>query len=206
MSSGLDYYKKDTAYRMLRKEMLARYGEMQTERIWEKAGQELEQLWQEFPDIPKAQRRHTHGEIFPRIAMYRTLQEELPGQAMSIMDDAVKIAGGQAGKLIGALVRIPGMKKGFLRVMNTMLKKMFGPEAGFAQHSYPTGKDELKFEITACPYCKYCELCGCPELTHNFCDSDVYCYGNLPGIRFERTQTLGTGGNCCDFRFKLDKQ
>lgn len=34
-----------------------------------------------------------------------------------------------------------------------------------------------------------------------FCDSDFATYGNLPGIKFERTQTLGSGGQCCDFKF-----
>ncbi|MBQ8603343.1 MAG: L-2-amino-thiazoline-4-carboxylic acid hydrolase [Oscillospiraceae bacterium] len=42
-------------------------------------------------------------------------------------------------------------------------------------------------------------------MTHNFCDSDIYCYGNLPGIKFERTQTLGTGGSCCDFSFTIER-
>ena len=95
MKSGLDFYKKDTAYRMLKKEMLTRYGKEQTDRIWEKAGQKLEQLWKEFPDVPKTQRHHTHGEIFPRVAMYRALQEELPKQAMAIMDDAVRRRAGR---------------------------------------------------------------------------------------------------------------
>ena len=31
-------------------------------------------------------------------------------------------------------------------------------------------------------------------------------YGDLPGIRFERAKTLGTGGDYCDFRFKLDNK
>ena len=205
MKSGLDYYKSDADYRMMKKIMRIRFGREQTDRIWKKAGENLELLWKEFSDIPKAQRRHTHGEIFPRIAMYRALKEELPGHAMAIMNDAVKNSGEKVGRLISAFVRLPGMKKGFLRVMDAMLKNMFGPEAGFAMNSYQTSKNELKFNITACPYCKYCELCGCPELTHNFCESDVYCYGNLPGISFERTGTLGTGGNCCDFCFRLKK-
>ena len=51
-------------------------------------------------------------------------------------------------------------------------------------------------DMTACPYCRYAKKLNCPELMPIFCDSDFATYGNLPGIRFERTQTIGTGGNC----------
>ena len=37
-------------------------------------------------------------------------------------------------------------------------------------------------------------------------ESDFATYGNLSGIVFERTQTIGTGGNLCDFKFsRIDK-
>ena len=45
-----------------------------------------------------------------------------------------------------------------------------------------------------------------PELAPLFCESDFATYGNLPGIAFQRTETLGTGGCKCDFRFlRTDK-
>ena len=59
----------------------------------------------------------------------------------------------------------------------------------------------LKMDMTACPYCRFATLFGCPELTPVFCESDFATYGDLPGIRFLRTQTLGTGGDRCDFQF-----
>ena len=206
MKSGLDFYKKDTAYRMIRADLEAQYGKEKTQRIWDLAVPELERLWEKYDDVPQEQRMHTHNEIFPRIAIYRALKNELPDSAMEIMDAAVKKAGTKVGNMIGALTRIPGMPKVFVRIMAYMLKKMFGPEAGFTQQYYQTDKNELKFDVTVCPYCKYCELCDCVELTHTFCDSDVYCYGNLPGVLFERTQTLGTGGSCCDFHFKAERR
>ncbi len=64
---------------------------------------------------------------------------------------------------------------------------------------------EYKMDVTACPYVKYCNSEGCPELTHIFCDNDVYAYGYLKGIRFTRTETLGIGGNKCDFYKVISK-
>lgn len=203
---GLTFYRKDFAYRMLKKDMTTRYGREQTERIWETAGCELEELWGRFDDVPKAERTHTHGEIFPRVAMYRALQREMPERAIEVMDDAIKLTGTKIGKLIGALTALPGMPRVFLCIMRVMTQRLFGEAAGFEQRFYQTGRGEYRFDITECPYCKYCALCGCPELTRNFCLSDEYCYGNLPGICFERTNTLGMGGTCCDFRFAIDRR
>ncbi|MEQ2471300.1 L-2-amino-thiazoline-4-carboxylic acid hydrolase [Laedolimicola intestinihominis] len=43
---------------------------------------------------------------------------------------------------------------------------------------------------------------GCPELTKIFCANDDRFYGNLPGLEFRRTGTLGTGASRCDFNMK----
>jgi hypothetical protein len=36
-------------------------------------------------------------------------------------------------------------------------------------------------------------------------DNDIYAYGYLNGIRFTRTETIGTGGSKCDFGLVRDK-
>lgn len=48
-------------------------------------------------------------------------------------------------------------------------------------------------------YNKYFTELGCTELTKIFCANDNRCYGNLPGIEFRRSGTLGTGADRCDF-------
>lgn len=35
--------------------------------------------------------------------------------------------------------------------------------------------------------------------------NDIYAYGSLKGITFERSQTLGTGGSKCDFHLYKTK-
>ena len=55
--------------------------------------------------------------------------------------------------------------------------------------------------MLVCPYFETCKKYGCPELTRFFCKSDDITYGNLhPRLVWHRTQILGTGGECCDFR------
>ena len=58
-------------------------------------------------------------------------------------------------------------------------------------------------DITQCSYNHYLTELGCPELTRLFCDNDIYSYGNLPGLKFTQTKTLGTGSDCCDFKMEL---
>ncbi|WP_130179778.1 L-2-amino-thiazoline-4-carboxylic acid hydrolase [Blautia producta] len=72
--------------------------------------------------------------------------------------------------------------------------KQYGSEGGFQMKFLKSSGREAIFDINECPYCRTCIACGCPELTHTFCDSDIYVYGKLPGIGFQRTQTIGMGG------------
>jgi hypothetical protein len=43
------------------------------------------------------------------------------------------------------------------------------------------------------------------ELTACFCNTDDWLAEALPKIGWERTQTLGRGGDCCDFRWRRIK-
>lgn len=183
----------------MKRKLAAEYGEEKVERAWNRAGRYLERLWEKYEAIPRGEKWHAYNNILPRIALYRALEREFPGKAMGMMDAAVEDAATRAGKMLGAVTALPLMPEVFLRVFGYMTKKLFGPSCGFEQTFYQEDKKELRFDMTKCPYCKYCKKCGCTELTHTFCDSDIYCYGNLPGIGFSRTQTLGTGGACCDF-------
>ena len=88
-------------------------------------------------------------------------------------------------------------------MMRTMTKKMFGPPAGFKQKIIESKKDSFSFDITGCPYQKWCTEFGEPELTKVFCDADHYTYDDLPHFAFSRSQTLGYGGEKCDFKYWL---
>lgn len=94
------------------------------------------------------------------------------------------------------------MKRIFLKLFSLGVKKSFGEPSGFRHEILVKNGKAFAFNIMECPYQKYCAAEGCPELVHVFCKNDEYAYGNLPGIRFDRTKTLGTGGDACDFKFR----
>lgn len=167
--------------------------------LWQKAEKGLEGLLEEYAALPKPVRRHTEGTILPAVAVYRVLLDALPEKAMYIMEEGTKRAATMVGKSYAGMIKAPFMQGVFLKVFALGAKKMFGPSAGFQNVFYRTDAKVFQMDITQCPYSRYCNELGCPELTHIFCSSDVYAYGSLPGIRFTRTQTIGSGGEKCDF-------
>ena len=61
--------------------------------------------------------------------------------------------------------------------------------------------EEFDLTINQCLWHDTCVSCGCPEVCRFFCECDNYAFGDLKKVGFRRTQTLGTGGDCCDFHF-----
>lgn len=198
------FFDQDIGYRLLKKDLYKQYSRQQVDMIWKEANEQLTLLLTQHQEMSDVEKVHTHENIFPRMAMYRALQKSFPTEAMNIIEQTVKKNTTLVGKILHFLTAIPFMKTVFMKVFAKMTIEKFGQTAGFKQNLYIANNDELKFDILDCPYCRYCEKCQCKELTHTFCDSDLYCYGNLSGISFTRSQTLGTGGNCCDFHLKKE--
>ena len=100
------------------------------------------------------------------------------------------------------MMKIPGMSSFFISLWDPISKKMFGEACGFQNVFYPREKGAYRMDVVACPYNRYFTELGCPELTKIFCENDERTYGNLPGLQFIRTSTLGKGGERCDFYLK----
>lgn len=102
-------------------------------------------------------------------------------------------------------MKLPGMRGLFIRIWDPLTKKKFGAKNGFQNRFYPKEKGAFRMDVLACPYCRYFGELGCPELTKIYCANDDRVYGKLPGLRFERAGTLGTGADRCDFCIRKEK-
>ncbi len=149
-----------------------------------------------------AVKAHTEGMIFAGVALYRALQEEgkSPEEALQltseIFGDFMQVAADKIRKIL----KIPGLYRKVPAIFNKMVRKKYNEAAGFQMRFYDTGKHHAKFDVTVCPYYNTCEAMGCPELTCIFCNTDDCCYGNMhPKLQWNRTTTIGRGGDCCDF-------
>jgi hypothetical protein len=143
---------------------------------------------------------HTDSRILPAAAIYLTVKDAIGQEnAYKMIEDAAIQGCADIEKKLAKLMKLPGMKNLFVKVWDSMTKRLFGAGNGFQNVFYPKQKDKYRMDIISCPYCRYLTELGCPELTKIFCENDERIYGNLPGLIFERTGTLGKGADRCDF-------
>ncbi|MCM1299329.1 MAG: L-2-amino-thiazoline-4-carboxylic acid hydrolase [Firmicutes bacterium] len=173
-------------------------GEAETEAVWKSARKYLRQILSHYKNISPKEQYHTDL-IFPHIAVYKALLENHGDKAMEIMEKGEAVSAQKSAKKFQSMVGLPFGQKLFLKGFAAGCRSGFGEDAGFKHIVFRADSHCYKMDVTACPYVKYCNAEGCGELTHIFCDNDVYAYGHLDGIAFERSQTLGTNGEKCDF-------
>lgn len=184
--------------RIIKKTVAAILGDTETEKIWDTARERLREILSRYENIPPKEQLHTNL-IFPHIAVYKSLLENHSDMAMEIMEKGETAAAEKTVKLFQHVVKFPFGKAIFLKGFAAGCRSGFGSDAGFRHVIYRADSKCYQMDVTVCPYVKYCNAEGCGELTRIFCDIDVYAYGHLDGITFERSQTLGTGGEKCDF-------
>lgn len=172
--------------------------------LWRRATDRLAEIMTKYGSLPKGVQTHT-SRIFPAAAIYLTVKTENGAEkAYSVVENgAIMNCAAIRGKL-EKLLKLPGMRGLFVRVFDPITKKIFGPDNGFKNVFYLKKKGEYRMDVISCPYCRYFTGLGCPELTKIFCENDERIYGNLPGVKFERTGTLGKGAERCDFYLKKE--
>ena len=172
----------------------------QSDALWQMATERLTALLEQYSSLPEGLRFHTENKIFPAAAIYLTLKESIgQSEAYRVMENATFKTADAAAKKLAALLRLPGMRSLFVKAWDPLTRKVFGENSGFQNVFYPKKKGEYRMDVVSCPYNRYFTELGCPELTKISCGADDHVYGDLPGLKFERTSTLGRGGSRCDF-------
>ena len=182
-----------------------RFSSSDIEKIWANAEKRLFDMYVGHTDLPKGVSAHTDNFIFPAAAIYLSMKEIDKDAAYEIMKKVMAEKSDKFGKTLAKWCHIPGFKKFFLNMWDSISRKSFGETAGFKNVFYPKEKGSFRMDITQCPYHKYLTEAGCPELNILFCENDIHSYGNLPGLKFTRTKTIGAGDDLCDFKMELVK-
>lgn len=172
----------------------------QSDELWRAATEKLDSILVHYAVLPKGVHMHTDKRIFPSAAIYLTVKGVFgQREAYSIIENAAAQGCEGIAKKLAFLMRIPGMRGLFISMWNPLTRRVFGKSNGFQNVFYPKEKGAYRMDIIACPYCRYFTELGFPELTKIFCENDERVYGNLPGLEFRRTGTLGRGADRCDF-------
>lgn len=162
-------------------------------------------LLEENAHVHPAMLRH-YRQLLPCIAFYEVAKRALgQSEAVAFFE---RWAFTEVTKMVPFARFV--MRLGLYRKMpdlgKWMLQRIFNEDAGFSSRSVPNGRN-FSVDITTCPYVEACTRYGCPELTRFACEADDITYGNLhPKLLWARTQTLGKGGTCCDFRLHLNEK
>ncbi len=145
------------------------------------------------------QRKTLVRTILPRIALYKVLLDKRLSKEEALIHMRKYMLNVVAAKKHASIARMelfPGFyfvySRAFLKIMRTTDLQI---------STQRCREDFYDITITKCLWHTACVENGCEELCGLFCDVDDVTYGGLKKIGFSRTQTLGYGGNCCDFHF-----
>ena len=152
-----------------------------------------------------ALRQHYEEGILPSLALYQTLREtgEEQEAALAEMDRIIAAQLEQSGRrrLVQILGRMPDPFAA-LRFLNRWALKYRYPPEGWRFEWVEDSDQCVAYDARECFYWNVLTACGAPELTAHLCAVDDLLYGDLRGISWERTKTLGRGDDRCDFRFR----
>lgn len=190
----------------IRRQLIKIYGKEKTVIIVELAQKHYQECLALCKDASKGERTHLEDTILPTTAVYKALLEVDSEDALKNTNDIIINLCEMGGSILNNMLKIPGMTAVFMKLLPKMALKLFGRECGFDYINFEASGDMMQMDMTMCPYVKYAKRFQVDELMPVFCNSDFATYGNLSKISFRRTETLGTGGSMCDFKFvRTDK-
>lgn len=147
----------------------------------------------------KNQLKTLKNTILPRIALYKALNNY--GFSMEDSNNHMKnymlnyIAKSKHNSMV-KMEKVPGFYSLYSKIFLKIMRK-----TDLQQSKQKHDAKSFDVTIKKCLWHQACVENECPELCRLFCDVDNITYGELNKIGFTRTQTLGYGGDCCDFHF-----
>ena len=179
--------------------LIEEFGESKANTLFHSQEKTLDTLIENTKNKSENQMKTLVQTVLPRIALYKTLskdslsKEDVYAYMRKYMLDKV------AAKKHASTAKMELVPGFYAIYSNIFLKIMRTTDLQESVQSHT--KDSYDVTITKCLWHTACQENGCEELCRLFCDVDDVTYGGLKKIGFTRTQTLGYGGDCCDFHF-----
>jgi hypothetical protein len=149
-------------------------------------------------DIPLLEQRAIEASIFK--ALYQALKEKNGRKAaLDTVETAARSMAEQAGLSFAAKAPDGPSFEHFKTVLD-----MWRGSGALAIEDVRSDKDELTFTVTRCGYVeKYREM-GLPEELAGLiscCRDEPFAKAYSGHISMERSETIGSGSDCCRFKF-----
>jgi hypothetical protein len=150
---------------------------------------------------------HVVGVILPGLALYLLFKEDGMDQEAalaevdSIFDEWFQRFPPLNMRMNQMMHYFPENWAIFRKLVHFTMEKLF-PAPGWQYELVADDDQTYAFNIHHCFYLDILNYYGAPELTPAFCKLDDYLMAAMPdSIQWGRTQTIGKGAECCDFRW-----
>ena len=156
----------------------------------------------EWPEVP-ALRLHLALSVLPGAAVYHALREQgrSEDEAAGLVTDALMAMARPRGRVIGALSRSTRGGALFMRAAGGGLRAF--PAPGWQATWVERGPGRVAFDMSRCFDLDMLRRLDAEPIAPAYCAVDDVLYSQLdPRLRFRRSVTLATGGDCCDFCFE----
>ena len=148
---------------------------------------------------------HLENNILPGLALYQALKEDGLEQAAAVERVQAVMSAASKERLrrpVEWLGRLPEPFPVFRWAVRQMMKANF-PEVGWQTEWLEDNEQRVAFNLHTCFYLDVLTAYGAPELIPAYCALDDLMYDPpLDYVAWERTTTLGRGGECCDFAWR----
>lgn len=184
----------------VKKFLLDKLGIEKGNAIYRLQQERLDKLICNIRNKSKSQTKTLTHTILPRVALYQVLKEDtqLCGSAESLLHKYMcDIVGAAMHKKYIRIEKVPLFYNLYSYIFLHYMKISDLWESQPTVHT----RNQFGIDIQKCLWHDACVENGCPELCKFFCLCDDITYGGLHKIKFSRTQTLGMGGQKCDFHF-----
>ena len=179
--------------------LVNKFGEEKGSHLADLADKKFKELLSTASPKSKQQMNIFKSMLLPRIALYKVLLEEgfTQQESLDAMEEHMIIYGAaDLKKKYTAMDKLPIafalFKFGFTHVV---------PSSDLWEADIESSKTDFSVTMRKCFWHDIYNEYGCPEVCQFACKCDDITYSDLKHIKYERTQTLGTGGTCCDFHF-----
>lgn len=185
--------------KIIKKFLFSEFDTEVAQKIFDEQNKILDKIISNTFNKTKNQLKTLKNTILPRIALYKALNNY--GFSMEDSNNHMKnymlnyIAKSKHDSMV-KMEKVPGFYSLYSKIFLKIMRK-----TDLQQSNQKHDTKTFDVTITKCLWHQACVENDCPELCRLFCDVDNITYGGLNKIGFTRTQTLGYGGDCCDFHF-----
>ncbi len=149
---------------------------------------------------------HQVYSIYPTIAAYRVMLESgfEVEEALKLIEQRVIQSATGARTLFRTLSHLPHFTWIFGKMCTTGLKRNY--RDGFDMRWIEKSARRVEWHCHRCYYVDEFNHYGVGELATIYCRVDDYIYGDMHNLDWQRTKTIGSGADLCNFKFKKEKR